>query len=110
MQSKNRYNKSFKRFINYFFGPLLFIWLSYSIYTQIRDQPDLGRSWQHIRHGFNTDRIWIVFFVLVLMLVNWGIETIKWKLAVQRVQKVNFITAFKAVLSGVSFSVSTPNR
>ncbi len=48
--------------------------------------------------------------VLLLMLVNWSVETIKWKLAVQKIQKVDFFTAFKAVLSGVSFSVTTPNR
>ena len=44
------------------------------------------------------------------MLVNWTIETFKWKLAVQKIQRVGFFTAFKAVLSGVSFSVTTPNR
>jgi uncharacterized membrane protein YbhN (UPF0104 family) len=35
---------------------------------------------------------------------------VKWKLAVQKIQRVGFFTAFKAVLSGVSFSVTTPNR
>ena len=54
--------------------------------------------------------IWNLVAVLVLMLVNWTIETFKWKLAVQKIQQVGFFTAFKAVLSGVSFSVTTPNR
>lgn len=44
------------------------------------------------------------------MVINWSIETIKWKLAIKKIQQVSFLTAFKAVLSGVSFSVSTPNR
>src|SRR4029078_12723845 len=48
--------------------------------------------------------------VILLMIVNWSIETIKWKISVAPIQKVSFIKAFKAVLSGVSFSVSTPNR
>lgn len=47
---------------------------------------------------------------IVLMIVNWTLETIKWKLCIQRIQEIRFITAFKAVLSGISFSVSTPNR
>lgn len=110
MQSKSRHTRIFKLLINYFLGPLLFIWLSYSIYTQIINQPDLGRSWQHIEDSFNSGRIWILLATMLLMLVNWGIETVKWKLAVQRVQDVSYTTAFKAVLSGVSFSVSTPNR
>jgi hypothetical protein len=44
------------------------------------------------------------------MVVNWSIEAIKWKIAVKPIQHVSFIKALKAILSGVSFSVSTPNR
>ncbi len=44
------------------------------------------------------------------MMINWSIETIKWKISIAKIQKVNFFKAFKAILSGVSFSVTTPNR
>ena len=44
------------------------------------------------------------------MFVNWSVEAIKWKISVKQIQQVSFVKAFKAVLSGVSFSVSTPNR
>ena len=54
--------------------------------------------------------VWNFVIVVALMIINWAIEAFKWKLAIQKIQKINFITAFKAVLSGVSFSVSTPNR
>jgi uncharacterized membrane protein YbhN (UPF0104 family) len=73
-------------------------------------QPGLEKSWQHIRKSFNSYKIWNLIAVLLLMLTNWTIETFKWKLAIQKIQKVDFFTAFKAVLSGVSFSVTTPNR
>lgn len=43
------------------------------------------------------------------MVVNWGLEAYKWMLAVRRVQQIHFVRAFKAVLSGISFSISTPN-
>lgn len=49
------------------------------------------------------------FIVIFLMFVNWGIEAIKWKVAIAKIQKVPFTTAFKAVLSGLSFSMNTPN-
>ena len=110
MPLKSRHNKRFRYFINYFFGPLLFIWLSYSIFRQIQRQPGLEQSWQHIRQSFDSTRIWLLLAVMLLMLVNWSIETAKWKLAVQRVQRVDFATALKAILAGVSFSVMTPNR
>jgi MFS family permease len=47
---------------------------------------------------------------MLLMIVNWAIETLKWQLCVRRVQRIPFSKAFRAVLSGVSFAVSTPNR
>ncbi len=105
-----RLNKNIKILVNYFFGPILFIWLAWSIYNQIRHQPDLSLSWQRIRESFSAAFIWNLFFVLLLMIINWSIESFKWKLAISNVQKVSFIKAFMAVLSGVSFSVSTPNR
>ena len=105
-----RLNKNIKIFINYFFGPLLFIWLSYSIWHQVKNQPDLEQSWSQIRHSFNSPLIWNLFFVLILMIVNWSIEALKWKISIKQIQPVSFFVAFKAILSGVSFSVTTPNR
>ncbi len=102
--------KSVRIFINYFLGPLLFVWLSYSIYLQVSRQPGLEQSWQHIRDSFGGAMIWNLVGTLLLMVANWSIETIKWKLAIQKIQRISFFTAFKAVLSGVSFSVTTPNR
>jgi hypothetical protein len=105
-----RLNKNIKIFINYFLGPLLFIWLTWSIYHQISRQPNLEDAWASIRASFHSPRVWNIVAVVALMMVNWGIEAIKWKTSVRPIQEVSFIKAFKAVLSGVSFSVSTPNR
>ncbi|MET0462301.1 MAG: lysylphosphatidylglycerol synthase domain-containing protein [Chitinophagaceae bacterium] len=110
MPVKIIHNKRFRYFINYFLGPLLFIWLSYSIFRQIASQPGLEQSWQHIKEAFDSQRLWLLLAAMLLMIVNWSIETVKWKLAVQRVQRIDFVTALKAVMSGVSFSVLTPNR
>lgn len=110
MQIKNLPKKKIRIFITYFLGPLLFIWLSWSIYTQIKKQPDLERSWIHIRQSLAGPLIWNLIGVVLLMGVNWAIETIKWQLCIRRIQRISFLKAFRAVLSGVSFSVSTPNR
>lgn len=105
-----RLNKNIKIFINYLLGPLLFVWVSYSIYNQVQLQPDLKRSWQHIRASFGGPMILNLIAVFILMIVNWGIEAFKWKLSVRKVQQLGFFTSFKAILSGTSFSVTTPNR
>lgn len=110
MPVKTVRNKNIRIFIHYFLGPLLFIWVSYSIYNRLSNQPDLDASWQHISESFDSPRIFYLLAVMLLMIVNWSIESWKWKICVQKIQKVDFATAFKAVLSGVSFSVTTPNR
>ncbi|MFI5132458.1 MAG: lysylphosphatidylglycerol synthase domain-containing protein [Chitinophagales bacterium] len=103
-------SKSIKIFFNYFLGPVLFIWVSYSIYHQVQRQPDLERSWQMIRTSFGSPMILNLVAVFILMVINWGIEAFKWKISVQSIQQVSYFTAFKAILSGTSFSVTTPNR
>jgi MFS family permease len=103
-------NKNIKIFLNYILGPLLFAWLSYSIFKQIKDQPHLEESWQRIKVSFTNPTIIYLILVFLLMFVNWSLEAFKWKMSVQKVQPVSFFTALKAIFSGVSFSVTTPNR
>ena len=103
-------NRTSKNFINYFLGPFLFLWLSWSIYRQIQQQPGWKQAWVRIKGSFTSPLIWNLIGVVLLMFVNWGIEAFKWKLSVKPVQQVSFFKALQAVLSGVSFSVSTPNR
>lgn len=103
-------NKNIKIFINYFLGPLLFAWLSYSIYRQIIKQPQLEESWLQIRQSFRSYKIFYLIGAIFFIAVNWGIEARKWMISVHTFYPVPFMQAFKAVLSGVSFSVTMPNR
>ena len=103
-------NKNIKIFFNYFLGPLLFIYLSVSIYRQINRQPDLEHSWEQLKFSFLGTGASSLSFIIILMLGNWGIEAMKWKLAIDKIQPISFIKSLKAIFSGVSFSVTTPNR
>jgi len=105
-----RLSKNIKIFLNYFLGPLLFIWLSWSLYMQIMHQPDLDKAWKQISESFGSTVLWNLVAVVFLMFINWSIEAFKWKTSIDKIQKVSFLKALKAILSGVSFSVSTPNR
>ncbi len=110
MQISKEQRKKINLFTRYCLGPLLFVWLSWSIYAQVRQQAGLDESWSRIKASFYSSRIWLMIGVIALMVVNWGVEALKWQLSVCRVQQISWGKAFRAVLSGVSFSVSTPNR
>ncbi len=100
-------SKQLKIFINYFFGPVLFLVLTWSLYRQIVNQPDLSLRWEQIIIGWNDWKFW---FVIVLMFVNWGIESKKWQLLINHVQHFTFSKSFKSVLAGCSVTMLTPNR
>ena len=103
-------NKNIKIFINYFLGPLLFVWLAFSIYHQISKQSQLEASWILIKSSFQSYKIFFLFGAVLLIPVNWGLEALKWKTAIKSTYPISFINAFKAVLSGISISVTMPNR
>lgn len=52
----------------------------------------------------------LLILVALLMPVNWGIESIKWKLLIEYIEKISFSQAFKSVLTGITMSIYTPNR
>ena len=63
-------NKNIKIFTNYFLGPLLFAWLAYSIYHQIRHQEELEESWRHIRESVQSYKISYLVLAVLLIPVN----------------------------------------
>ena len=103
-------NKSIKIFIKWIAGPILAVWLFYSLYRQVKDQPDLDTAITLIKlapFGVNAWKFWLV---IVLVFVNWGLEARKWQLLIKAIQPMSFIRSFKAVLCGVTFSLNLPNR
>jgi hypothetical protein len=96
--------------LNYLLGPLLFIWLSWSIYKQIQAQTDLEQSWQTILLALNGPNNWKIGLVSLLMLVNWGIEARKWQIQVKGIERLSFLNSFKAILAGQAMGFNTINR
>lgn len=103
-------SKKQKKILNYVAGPLLFLITSFFIYKQVSNKKDLEKQWEHIAHNFQTEHLVAIIFVLLLMIVNWCLETQKWLVAIKGVQSMKFGKAFKSILSGVAFTMITPNR
>jgi hypothetical protein len=95
--------------LNYVVGPLLFIILSVSIYLKVKRQSSLQEAKDMFESAVSGNNIWLIVTLLLLMVINWGIEARKWQILVTRIEPVNFFTAYKAVLSGVALSLFVPN-
>ena len=63
-------NKSIKIFINYFLGPLLAVWLGFSIYRQIVQQPHLEASWVAVKRSFSSSRVLLFAGAVLLVVAN----------------------------------------
>ncbi|TAE72779.1 MAG: hypothetical protein EAY68_00445 [Bacteroidetes bacterium] len=105
-----RLRRKAKIFINYIVSPLLFVFLTYNIYVKIQNQPSLGESYRALRTIFQGSNIGLVVVIILLSILNWGIEARKWQIIVQRVQRVSLWLAFKSVLAGLALSLFVPNR
>lgn len=103
-------NKKLKNILNYLVGPLLFIWLAYSIYHQIKGQVDVQQSWNLILQAFQEEHRWKLITVIALMFVNWGIEARKWQLQIKGIESINFLNAFRQILAGQALGFNTINR
>ena len=52
----------------------------------------------------------LIGLTVLLMIFNWGLETLKWQTLLENVQKLSFLDSFKSVLAGLSSGLLTPNR
>lgn len=89
----------------------MFIALSFSIYRNIIHQPNWRHSLLQIKASLYSDQAWKGLLVIILMFANWSCEALKWRVLIGHIQPISFITAFKAILSGlsVSLAMNTPN-
>lgn len=67
---------------------------------------DLKLSFKDI----SINQIYILFVVLLMMLLNWSIETYKWKLLIHKKQSFSFYQSILIVFASISMGIITPNR
>ena len=103
-------NKNIKIFFNYVLGPLLGVWLFYSLYQQVKAQPHLYDSLALIKRAPFGEQAWKFWLVIVFAFVNWGLEAKKWQVLMKHLEPLNYFVALKGVLAGVTLSLNTPNR
>jgi hypothetical protein len=105
-----------RRFANISIKVVILLLLVWTIYKQVfkrgegSDEFNIDDYWVEFQSNLHGENIVWLFIVLALVVVNWGIEAIKWKWLVSVLEKISFWTSFKAILCGVTLAVFTPNR
>ncbi len=86
---------------------MIFGLLIFALYKQLFTNNELKNIIDSIARNFQP---LILLLVTVLMFFNWGIEALKWKLLIQKITPIRLIRTFKAVWTGVTLGLFTPNR
>ncbi len=53
---------------------------------------------------------WLIVACFAMTVINWSIESLKWRYLLHRFTRISFIRAFAAIMSGNAISLWTPNR
>ena len=86
---------------------VLFIW---ALYVQVFQREDLPALWDTFLRAFQfPDLLWLLL-VILLVPVNWGVETLKWNVLIRSFIQLPFWQVYQAILAGVTVSMATPNR
>ncbi len=93
-------------FLKWLIGLLAFGFIFYKIYTQIE-----SGGLEVLSLVMHKPTTWIFLLISIVgVWINWGLESLKWKMLVSVFQRLDFKTAYKSVLAGVTVSILTPNR
>ena len=109
-KTEDALTKIIKITLNWVVGPILFLWLGYSVHRQVVSQPDFKAHLQRLGEAAAGPQSWMLAAVALLVFCNWALETLKWQVLMRRLHPMGFFPAFRAVLTGVAFSLGTPNR
>ncbi|PCJ89484.1 MAG: hypothetical protein COA57_01760 [Flavobacteriales bacterium] len=81
------------------------------IYKEIFYDRELANIRQYFLRIFDSPQsMGFLIAAALLMPINWGIEAVKWRFLIKKIESVSFRRSFAAVLSGVTVSTFTPNR
>lgn len=90
---------------------LLGVGLLVVLFWQISTEGRVEHWWQDLQSAREDGkRLSYLFYALLLMPINWLLETAKWRQLLLTDWRPSWLYAFKAVLAGISISIVTPNR
>ena len=81
------------------------------LYRQLSHNNDFQSVIDYFPSVSSKNNFWpLLSLVLILMFVNYLIESYKWKFFIRKLENISISNSFKAVLTGMSVSMFMPNR
>lgn len=90
-------------------GIVLFL-VCWAIYAQVLAKDNLNELWIEFKLQCREGEIIWLIMTLILLPINWLLETQKWRVLMSPVTNLPLWRSFRAILAGVTVSIFTPNR
>jgi len=104
--SKTKVYKS----LNILLKALILFCAYYFVYVELFKEKKLAELTSITSQSYNNKSVVFLIIAIFLVIVNWSIETYKWKFLISKLEKISFLKSFQAVLAGLTISIFTPNR
>lgn len=98
------------KFINWFIKITILVLLGWAIYAQVLGKDNLVDLWNEFKSKCATGNLNWLIGTLLLLPMNWILETQKWRLLLSPVVDLPFWKSFQAILAGITVAIFTPNR
>lgn len=89
---------------------LLFLILVYLIYNQILNSINWTEQLNEVLDKISNSSPFLIFLILVFSFFNWSLDALRWKILLAHIYKISFFQSIKAVFSGLSIAIVTPNK
>jgi len=100
----------YRRYIVIALKLFIFAGLTALLYKQVVQHREFEEMSDIFREGLSGNKIMIIIALLLTMMLNWSLESVKWRSLVAKLEAISFFTAVKGVFFGIAFSLFTPNR
>jgi len=102
--------RSAKKILSYGIKALIIIVAYWFIYRSVSNKGELGQFRVLISKLDHDHVTYTLTAVVILMLVNWVLEAMKWKYLTRELQPTTLWRSVEAIFCGLTWAIFTPNR
>ncbi|HTK20064.1 MAG TPA: lysylphosphatidylglycerol synthase domain-containing protein [Mucilaginibacter sp.] len=101
---------SAKKIFSYLLKAVILVLAGLFIYHRVNNNTNLRQFENLISHISKNQVIATMTFVILLMVVNWVLESFKWQYLAKTLVNISIWEAIEAVFCGLTWAIFTPNR
>ncbi|MFD0766380.1 lysylphosphatidylglycerol synthase domain-containing protein [Mucilaginibacter lutimaris] len=100
-----------KKIFSYFIKATILVLASLFIYNKFLGKNDSLKQFKELISVINRNEvIYTISGVVLLMIINWFLESLKWQYLAKKLTGISIWVAIEAVFCGLTWAIFTPNR